>query len=88
MHASGDDEVQAAIAAAVKDNRVVVYMKGTPQAPRCGFSNMVVQILNHQGVEYQAHDVLASDVRRKRREGGGERTFEIMERGVAFFSRG
>ena len=62
VHASGDDEVQAAIAAAVKDNRVVVYMKGTPAAPRCGFSNMVVQILNHQGVEYQAHDVLASDI--------------------------
>lgn len=73
----GGEEVQAAIAADVKENRVVVYMKGTPAAPRCGFSNMVVQILNHQGVEYKAHDVLASEVRRKTRESGGEGGGEV-----------
>merc|ERR1719261_680349 len=46
VHATGGDEVQAAIAQDVKENRVLLYMKGTPSAPRCGFSNMAVQILN------------------------------------------
>lgn len=79
MHGGGD--VQAAIAEDVKDNRVVVYMKGTPDAPRCGFSNIVVQILNHQGVDFKAHDVLASEVRRKTRESGeGEEGRERGER--------
>ena len=51
VHATGGDEVQAAIAQDVKENRVLLYMKGTPSAPRCGFSNMAVQILNfHNGL--------------------------------------
>ena len=33
-------------------------MKGTPEMPRCGFSNQVVQILNHVGVDYGARDIL------------------------------
>ena len=37
-------------------------MKGTPDAPRCGFSNAVVQILNFHGVnEYEAHNVLEDE---------------------------
>ena len=43
----------------VADNRVFLYLKGTPDMPRCGFSNQVVQILNHLGVEYGARDILA-----------------------------
>lgn len=43
----------------VKDKIVVVFMKGTPDAPRCGFSNAVVQILKFHGVDgYDAHNVL------------------------------
>lgn len=45
----------------VNTNKVVIFMKGNPEAPRCGFSNAVVQILRMHGVEYDAHDVLASD---------------------------
>ncbi|KAI8130900.1 hypothetical protein FF38_02951 [Lucilia cuprina] len=45
----------------VNTNKVVVFMKGNPEAPRCGFSNAVVQILRMHGVQYDAHDVLASD---------------------------
>ena len=46
----------------VKEKKVVVFMKGTPDAPRCGFSNAVVQILKFHGVDdYSAHDVLADD---------------------------
>jgi len=42
----------------VTDNRVFLYMKGTPDEPRCGFSNQVVQILNHLEVDYDARDIL------------------------------
>ncbi len=52
------------IDAAVKGNDVVLFMKGTPQFPQCGFSGQVVQILDHLGVEYGAVNVLAdADVR-------------------------
>ena len=43
----------------VKDKKVVVFMKGVPEAPRCGFSNAIVQILEFHGVkDYDAHNVL------------------------------
>jgi len=45
----------------VKANDVVLFMKGTPQAPMCGFSGQVVQILDHLGVTYKGLDVLASE---------------------------
>ena len=46
----------------IKGKPVVVFMKGTPNAPRCGFSNAVVQILDFHGVkQYEAHDVLEDD---------------------------
>ena len=61
VHATGNAEVQAAIAQDVAENRVILYMKGTPGAPQCGFSNMACQILNFHGVEYASRDVLSSD---------------------------
>lgn len=43
----------------VKHNKLVVFMKGTPENPRCGFSNAVVRILEMYGVEkYDSHNVL------------------------------
>lgn len=45
----------------VKNNKVVVFMKGVPEQPRCGFSNAVVQILRMHGVNYDSHDVLADE---------------------------
>ncbi len=45
----------------VKGNDVVVFMKGTPQAPMCGFSGQVVQILDYVGVPYKGINVLESD---------------------------
>lgn len=53
-----EEEILGQIKAEVTGNHVFVYMKGTPEMPRCGFSNQVVQILNHLGVEYGARDVL------------------------------
>ncbi len=45
----------------VKANEVVLFMKGTPQFPMCGFSGQVVQILDHLGVSYKGLNVLESD---------------------------
>ncbi len=49
----------------VKSNDVVLFMKGTPDQPMCGFSGRVVQILDHVGVPYQGVNVLESDVLRQ-----------------------
>ncbi|MBI3516109.1 MAG: Grx4 family monothiol glutaredoxin [Proteobacteria bacterium] len=43
----------------VADNDVVLYMKGTPVFPQCGFSAAVVQVLTHLGVKFKGIDVLA-----------------------------
>lgn len=45
----------------VKTNDVVVFMKGTPDFPQCGFSGQVVQIMNYLGVPYKGINVLADD---------------------------
>lgn len=44
----------------VKNNDVVLFMKGTPGFPQCGFSGQVVQILDYIGVDYKGIDVLTS----------------------------
>lgn len=49
----------------VAKNDVVLFMKGVPERPQCGFSNMVVQILDHLGVEYSYVDVLADEAVRQ-----------------------
>ena len=51
-------DVQAKIAEDVKNNPVLLYMKGTPVFPQCGFSSVAVQILTHMGVAFEARDVL------------------------------
>ena len=43
----------------IGENDVVLYMKGTPVFPQCGFSAQVVQILSHLGVKFKGIDVLA-----------------------------
>ena len=45
----------------VKGNDVVLFMKGTPTFPQCGFSGQVVQILDYLGVPYKGVNVLESD---------------------------
>lgn len=42
----------------IDGSRVVLYMKGTPALPQCGFSQVTSQILTRLGVEYQTYDVL------------------------------
>lgn len=45
----------------VQKNKVVVFMKGNPEGPRCGFSNAVVQVMRMHGVTYDSHDVLQNE---------------------------
>jgi monothiol glutaredoxin len=45
----------------VADNDVVLFMKGTAEQPMCGFSNQVVRILDHLGVDYRDVNVLADE---------------------------
>jgi len=45
----------------VKGNDVVLFMKGTPQFPMCGFSGQVVQILDYLGVPYKGLNVLENE---------------------------
>lgn len=52
------DDVQKALGEAVAGNDVLLFMKGTPTFPQCGFSSVVVQVLDYLGVEYQAVNVL------------------------------
>jgi monothiol glutaredoxin len=41
----------------VNANDVLLFMKGTPAAPACGFSAQVVRILDHLGVPFKSHDI-------------------------------
>ncbi len=43
----------------IDNNPIILYMKGTKEMPMCGFSNSVVQVLNHYGVEYKDVNVLS-----------------------------
>jgi len=45
----------------VKSNRIVLFMKGTPEFPQCGFSQQVAAILNHLDCEFVAINVLLDD---------------------------
>ena len=52
------DESHARIDAVVKNNPVVLFMKGTPLFPQCGFSSRAVAILERLGAEFEGVDVL------------------------------
>lgn len=49
----------------LQKNKVVVFMKGIPDSPKCGFSNAVIQILKMHDVKYDAHDVLEDELLRQ-----------------------
>ncbi|RVT89084.1 Grx4 family monothiol glutaredoxin [Sphingomonas crocodyli] len=52
------DDTQARIASAVNAADVLLFMKGTPLFPQCGFSSRAIAILDRLGVEYATIDVL------------------------------
>lgn len=49
------------ISSEVNANEVVLFMKGSPSSPACGFSAQVVRVLDHLGVTYKSHDIYQSD---------------------------
>jgi monothiol glutaredoxin len=53
-----DPEFKERVEQLIAENPVLLFMKGTPEMPRCGFSMRVVQTLDALGVEYGAVDVL------------------------------
>ena len=53
-----DETVAARIKQEINDNQVVLFMKGTPVFPQCGFSATVVQVLSHLNVKFKGVDVL------------------------------
>lgn len=52
-------DVKQRIEETLKNNTIVLYMKGTPQFPQCGFSGRAVQLLQACGAEFASVDVLA-----------------------------
>ncbi|KAK8789401.1 hypothetical protein WA588_001286 [Blastocystis sp. NMH] len=56
----GDPEVIAFINKIVHENKVMLFMKGTPSNPVCGFSFRVVQILKHLGCDFASANILTS----------------------------
>jgi monothiol glutaredoxin len=57
--------VLARIDSDVRSHPVVLYMKGSPVFPQCGFSAQVVQVLSELGVKFQSYDVLSDDTLRQ-----------------------
>jgi monothiol glutaredoxin len=53
-----DPQLKEKVQELIADNAVLLFMKGTPEMPRCGFSMRVVQVLDTLNVEYGAVDVL------------------------------
>ena len=53
--------VDSFISKTIAEHPVVVFMKGVPDQPKCGFSSLVVQILDHLGVDFVGVDVLQDE---------------------------
>jgi len=59
--AATTDPVHDFIAKTLAENPVVLFMKGVPEQPQCGFSAITVQILDHLGADFVGVNVLQSD---------------------------
>ncbi|XP_065562708.1 glutaredoxin-related protein 5, mitochondrial-like [Artemia franciscana] len=61
FYSTENSAVQGKLKELVNKNKVVVFMKGVPEQPMCGFSNAVCQILRMHGAPYEAHNVLEDE---------------------------
>jgi len=59
------DPVQERIEREISEHDIVLFMKGTPVFPQCGFSRLVVQVLSHLGVKFKGVDVLSDPALRQ-----------------------
>jgi monothiol glutaredoxin len=55
---AANPELKQKVEEVLRENRVLLFMKGTPEMPQCGFSMRVVSVLDQMGTEYGAIDVL------------------------------
>jgi monothiol glutaredoxin len=53
-----EEQIREEVLKAIGENRVMLFMKGTPDMPRCGFSAQSVRCLDEVGAEYSAMDIL------------------------------
>ena len=53
-----DEQIRTEITKAINENHVMLFMKGTPDEPRCGFSARMVGMLDSLGADYAAMDIL------------------------------
>ncbi len=61
VDSAASTSVDGFIAKTLAEHSVVLFMKGVPDQPKCGFSSLVVQILDHIGVDFVGVDVLQDD---------------------------
>jgi monothiol glutaredoxin len=84
--ASMGPELKANIDAFISENKVVLFMKGTKEAPRCGFSNTCVQILQSMNVPFADVDILSNeDLRQGMKDYSNWPTFPQLYIGGEFF---
>jgi len=79
-------ELKANIDAFIAENKVVLFMKGTKEAPRCGFSNTCVQILQSMNAPFADVDILSNeDLRQGMKDYSNWPTFPQLYIGGEFF---
>ena len=54
-------EIEQRIKNLIKENKICLFMKGTPDAPQCGFSMTVANVLKHLNVNFKGIDVLQDE---------------------------
>ena len=52
------DDTKSKIESLINESEVMLFMKGTPSMPQCGFSAAVVGVLNHMGIDFESTNVL------------------------------
>jgi monothiol glutaredoxin len=79
------DDLKTRIEELIRNNRVMLFMKGSKQFPACGFSNAVVQILKKEGVSFETFNILADpEVRQGLKEYSNWPTFPQLYVGGKF----
>jgi len=56
-----EEQLNARMHRLMEQSKVVLFMKGTPDAPRCGFSRQTVALLREQGVDFSTFDILSDE---------------------------
>jgi glutaredoxin-related protein len=56
-----EEELNARLRRLMNQDKVVLFMKGSPDAPRCGFSRKIVALLREQNVEFKHFDILTDE---------------------------